>query len=340
MKAMILAAGFGTRFLPLTKYLPKPLLPFFNKPMILHTLEWLKSNDIRQVIINLHHLGERIYQAVGDGRSLGMEISYSWEKEILGTGGGVKKAADFFQGKRFILVNSDVFVNLDIAPLMDYHQRKGSAATMFLVEDDIQRYGGIGIDQEGKIVSVPWRKNNAASYRQGVFSGLHILEPEILSYLPEGFSCINKNGYQALLERNLPVYGYFAAQAAEYPLWCDLGEVGSYLAAHWKLLKSGFPARLGYRQVSPGIWCRAKESLPDEGQFIPPVLIGHKCSIAPDCQIGPNLILGEGTKVAGSVKISSSVILPESVIPPDSEFRSRLWGNNIVYGGEISLNGV
>ncbi|MCA9464799.1 MAG: nucleotidyltransferase family protein, partial [Nitrospira sp.] len=113
MKAMILAAGFGTRLRPLTNTIPKPLLPVGGMPLIVWNLLLLRVFGIRQVMVNLHYMGHLIREALGDGTQWDMEISYSLEPEILGTGGGLKAAARFFEGQPFLIINGDIIIDLD-----------------------------------------------------------------------------------------------------------------------------------------------------------------------------------------------------------------------------------
>jgi len=114
MKAMVLAAGFGTRLRPLTDHIPKPLLPVGGRPMIEYTLLLLKKYGITEIIINLHHCGDQIIKTLGDGTQLGLSISYSDEQgEPLGTGGGLKKAEAFFEGAPFLVINGDIVIDIN-----------------------------------------------------------------------------------------------------------------------------------------------------------------------------------------------------------------------------------
>jgi NDP-sugar pyrophosphorylase family protein len=125
MRAMILAAGKGTRLLPLTEKLPKALVPVAGKPMIHYGLDLLARHGISEVMINLHHLGSLIEEALGDGSDFGLRISYSREDELLDTGGGIKRAASFFQRKRFLVMNCDFLARIDLHELLAWHRERG-----------------------------------------------------------------------------------------------------------------------------------------------------------------------------------------------------------------------
>src|SRR6476659_10650736 len=135
MKAMILAAGLVTLLRPLTNTIPKPLLPIAGTPLIVWNLLLLNRHGFQDVIINLHHLGPMIEQAVGNGSKYGLRIYYSHEPVILGTGGVIKQAEPHFSGEPVLVLNGDTLVELDLGALRDFHLRRQAAATLVLRED-------------------------------------------------------------------------------------------------------------------------------------------------------------------------------------------------------------
>jgi NDP-sugar pyrophosphorylase family protein len=187
MKAMVLAAGQGTRLHPLTERIPKALVPVAGRPMIEYSLLLLKRYGIHDIIINLHHLGDQIESYLGDGRQLGLQISYSKEPELLDTGGGLLKAKPFFQGGPFIAINTDVLIDLSLSELIEFHTKKGAAATLVLRPDPLaDQYGSMEIDSGGRIhrflqariastLSVPTTKL--------MFTGVQVLEPRVFDYM-------------------------------------------------------------------------------------------------------------------------------------------------------------
>src|SRR5919106_5457387 len=152
MKAMVLAAGEGIRLRPRTEQLPKALVPVAGRPMIEYPLLLLRYHGIHDIIINLHHLGNKIETYLGNGNQLGLHITYSKEPERLDTGGGLLKAKPFLQDDTFIVINTDVLIDLDLDELLEFHQRKRAAATLVLRPDrDADRYGSMDIDEEDRI---------------------------------------------------------------------------------------------------------------------------------------------------------------------------------------------
>lgn len=191
MKAMILAAGLGTRLRPLTDTTPKPLLPVAGTPMIVWNLLLLKRHGIRDVIINLHHLGTMISQALGDGRTLGMRIVYSHEPVILGTGGGIKQAEPHFHGEPVLVLNGDTLFELDLDALMAFHREREAAATLVLrIDPEAARWGLVEVTDRAEVVRITGRgRTQTAPAFARMFAGIHILHPRLLRYLPVGKEC-------------------------------------------------------------------------------------------------------------------------------------------------------
>ncbi|HXK31018.1 MAG TPA: NDP-sugar synthase [Candidatus Binatia bacterium] len=188
MKAMVFAAGQGERLRPLTDKIPKALVPVAGRPMIDYPLLLLRHYGIREVIINLYHLGEQIEAYLNDGAKLGLEITYSKEQELLDTGGGLLKAKPFLQDGTFIVINTDVLIDLPLANLINFHRAKKAAATLALRPDPLaDQYGSMDIDSEGRICRFLLAKRPAAPagpYTKLMFTGVQILEPKIFEYMP------------------------------------------------------------------------------------------------------------------------------------------------------------
>jgi NDP-sugar pyrophosphorylase family protein len=225
---MILAAGLGTRLRPLTDRLPKPLLPIAGRPMIEYTLAWVAAAGIRQVMINLHHMGDRIRQTVGRER-FGLEISYSDEPEILGTGGGLKRVERFFSDEPFLVVNADVLTAVDPNAVIGAHLAKQPLATLVVRRDpEAAAYGALGIDHDGRIRRFLGRGPKASAPLEDVmFTGVHVLDPRIFADLPAAgvFSPIT-DAYIAIVERGAPLMGYLT----DAP-WIDIGTPERYRQA-------------------------------------------------------------------------------------------------------------
>ncbi len=212
MKAMILAAGLGTRLRPLTHTIPKPMVPVAGRPMIEYPLSLLKRHGIREVIINTHHLAGQIQDGLGDGSELGLSISYSHEPEILGTGGGIRNAMHLFGQGPILVINGDTLIDVDLTALINRHRQTRAAATMVLIElKGKHDFGPVEVDQNLRVRRIIGKPEQVAGaeLRVMTFTGVHIIGPEILAELPEqGFSSIITEGYHKVLEQGQTVMGY------------------------------------------------------------------------------------------------------------------------------------
>ena len=226
---MILAAGEGTRLRPFTAETPKVLLPVGGVPLICHTLAWLKRHGISHAAINLHHLGDKIRDLLGDGSRLGMEISYSGEAELLGTAGGVKRMADGLREK-FVTVYGDVLTDLDLGTMMRFHARTGAMATIGLQKaQDVAGKGVARLDGEDRIYSFVEKPTSSSESRCLVNTGVYVLEPEILEHIESGFSDFGLDVFPRLLEEGVPVYGW-RLRPWEYLI--DIGAPKAYQQAN------------------------------------------------------------------------------------------------------------
>jgi NDP-sugar pyrophosphorylase family protein len=207
---MILAAGFGTRLRPMTENIPKPLIPVAGHPMIAYAIALLRSAGIVDIIINVHHLGEQIVEALGDGSAYGVSLTYSREDVILDTGGGIKKAESFLAGSSFVVVNADTVINLDLQEVIAWHRRCRALATMVLRRDpDAERYGTIEIDAESRIRRFLGRPAQVGEQLSAfMFAGVHVFEPALFRYLGEGAFSITRSTYVAMLAAEAPLYGF------------------------------------------------------------------------------------------------------------------------------------
>jgi NDP-sugar pyrophosphorylase family protein len=211
-RAMVLAAGFGTRLAPLTHTTPKPLVPVADKPFLDHLLSLLHAGGIREVVINLHHLGHLIEQHVGDGSRWGLAVRYSREATILDTGGGIKQAEPLLRDEPFVVANGDSLLELPLAELVDFHRARGGIATMALRPDpDAARYGLVEIDADARIRRITGRPEGppTSGLRGLMFPGLHVLEPAIFTLMEAGAAYgIARTTYPAIIAAGLPMYGY------------------------------------------------------------------------------------------------------------------------------------
>jgi NDP-sugar pyrophosphorylase family protein len=225
---MILAAGLGTRLRPLTNTIPKPLLPISGTPLIVWNLLLLKRYGFHDVVINLHHLGPMIEQALGNGSKYGLRIYYSHEPVILGTGGGIKQAEPNFSGEPVLVLNGDTLFELDLDALYAFHQRHRAVATLALRSDpDASRWGIVDVGSDDRILRITGRgKTGTELTTPRMFAGIHILHPRLLRDVPKGKASSIIDAYVAAIQRDEVVVGY---DLTGY--WSDVGTPERYAQA-------------------------------------------------------------------------------------------------------------
>jgi NDP-sugar pyrophosphorylase family protein len=228
MKAMILAAGLGTRLRPLTETMPKPLLPVAGTPLIVWNLLLLRRYGVTEVLINLHHLGPMIEQTLGDGARYGLSLTYSREPVILGTGGGIKQAEPFFEGRPFLVLNGDTLLELDLGALMQAHREGDALATMVLREDpEAERWGPVEVDQAQQVLSINGRgRTGSGPTRMLMFAGVHVMHPRLLREVPVGRESSIIEAYVRAIAGGERILGY---RMAGY--WSDVGTPERYAQA-------------------------------------------------------------------------------------------------------------
>lgn len=228
MKAMILAAGLGTRLRPLTNTIPKPLLPVAGTPLIVWNLLLLKRHGFHDVVVNLHHLGPMIEQTLGNGSKFGLRITYSQEPMILGTGGGIKQAEPYFSGGPVLVLNGDTLFELDLGDLCAFHRARKAAATLVLREDpDAVRWGLVEVGAEDRIVRITGRGvSSSVPTTPRMFAGVHIVSLHLLRDAQKGAASSIIDPYVAAIERGETLLGY---DLKGY--WSDIGTAERYAQA-------------------------------------------------------------------------------------------------------------
>ena len=218
MKAMILAAGFGTRLRPITGTIPKPLIEIKGKPVIEYTLEALRKAGIKDVVINLHHLGDMIRQRLGNGSQFGLSIRYSEEPEIKGTGGALLLARKYLT-EPFYLINGDILFDLDLTVLPPFLKEKGADAVMVLYRANHEQADSAHVyrDRDGYVRSLFKPLPDTVP---SIFTGIQLLKPDAIDYIPENIyqPSTTMHMYPGMLGDKRLIAGYL-----HNGFWIDIG---------------------------------------------------------------------------------------------------------------------
>jgi len=237
-RAMVLAAGRGTRLAPLTDSTPKPLVRVAGRPFLEHILEFLRASGIREVVLNLHHLGRRIEEHLGDGARFGLRVRYSWENPILDTGGGIKRAEPLLAGEPFVVLNGDSLLELRLVEVVERHRERGAIATMVVRPDpDAERYGLVELDADDRVRRITGQPPAAPGpLRPFMFPGLHVFEPAIFDWMDAGAAfSVTRVTYPRLLKAGAPVQGFVTSAR-----WVNIDTPGALAAADAELRRQPF----------------------------------------------------------------------------------------------------
>lgn len=294
MKAFVLAAGKGTRLRPFTDDVPKPLVPVMNQPVMAHVLDLCRSHGFEEVIANLHYRGEKITDRFGDGSDFGVKLQYSWEDQLMGTAGGVRRQAEFLADGTFLVISGDVITDLDLSALLNFHQRSGAIATMAVKEvGDPSRFGVVVTEPGGKILSFQEKPALGTEKSRLANTGVYIFDPAVFDWIPpDQFYDFGNDLFPTLVTKGAPVY---AMKTSAY--WSDVGTLGQYLYTHWDLLTHpALKKRIGSGTiVEPGAIVSSHSLIGDNCHIERgAVVLGYSC-------IGDGCIVRSGTTILDSI---------------------------------------
>lgn len=348
MKAMILAAGKGTRVRPLTNKIPKPMIPIVTKPTIEFLIELLKAHNVTEIMINISHLGWLIQDYLRNGSKYGVNIGYSFEGKLLpdgtletkpiGSAGGMKLIQErygFFD-ETFIVLCGDAIVDLDITKAFEFHKSKGALATIItkkVSKDQVSNYGIVVTDAESKVLSFQEKPSPEEAKSDIANTGIYIFEPEIFEHIPSGeFYDIGSQLFPKLVDEGKPIY----ALSMDFN-WLDIGRSKDYLAILEKALsgeiKNFCP---GGKEIQPGVWVGAGTVIPKSVEIKPPVYIGgctileKSVTITGPAIIGANCYISKGSRIANAfimdycylkpgTSLSRILVTPEYFVHSDGE---------------------
>ena len=312
---MVLCAGFGTRLRPLTDRVPKPLVPLCGVPLLRYNFALLKNAGVREIVINTHHLGPtmaRGAQAIASELDLELQVSPE-EKQILGTGGGVRRAQAMLGAGTFLLMNGDMIFDLDLAAALAAHRKAGAVATMVLAPYPRgATYGAVEVDAQMNVRRIAGRGAQPdPSLSKLHFTGVHVLEPELIAWLPsEGESDINRTAYVRAIHDGARVHGFL-----QRGYWGDLGAPRSLLRAHLDVLEKRIPLQRfrpeadpfdGCEERAPGVFVHPTAQV--EAPLTAPVLIQAGAVVAPGAVVGSGVTIGAKARIDAGAHLEKAVV--------------------------------
>jgi len=337
MKAMILAAGKGTRVRPITHTTPKPMIPILQKPVMEFLLELLRQHGFDQIMVNVSHLAEEIENYFRDGQRFGVQIAYSFEGRIedgeligdaVGSAGGLKRIQDFqpFFDDTFVVLCGDALIDLDLSEAVRRHRAKGAMASLItkrVPRDQVSSYGVVVTDPDGRVLSFQEKPAVEEAASDMINTGIYIFEPEVFNYIPSGEPFdIGSDLFPKLVEAGAPFY----ALPMEFE-WVDIGKVPDY----WQAIRSVLQGHVRQVQipgveVRPGIytglnvaanWDKINVEGPiyvggmsrieDGATIIGPAMIGPSCHICEGATID-NSIIFDYSRIGAGVRLVEKLV--------------------------------
>lgn len=294
-KAMVLAAGLGTRLRPLTDLISKPMAPIVNKPVMEHIINLLAEHGFRDIVCNLHYFPDEITNHFGDGSKWGVNIVYSFEEELLGTAGGVKKVEDFFEGQTFLVISGDALTDIDLSSAYGFHKDKKGVGTIVLTEvEDTSQFGVVLLDEDKRIKGFQEKPLSGEAKSNLANSGIYFFETDVFKFMPTKgqFYDFGKNLFPELLEKDIPYYGH---KHKRY--WNDVGSLDEYQQGNFDALEGKVKVKISGKKIKEGIWIGRNCQIHENVTIIPPVCIGDYCNIKKGAKLYGPIILGNNTTV-------------------------------------------
>ncbi|MGK7927696.1 MAG: sugar phosphate nucleotidyltransferase [Spirulina sp.] len=337
MKAMILAAGRGTRVRPITYTIPKPLIPILQKPVMEFLLELLRKHGFDQIMVNVSHLAEEIESYFRDGQRFGVEIAYSFEGyiddsghlvgEALGSAGGLRRIQDFnpFFDDTFVVLCGDALIDLNLTEAVKFHKAKGAIATIVtkkVPKEQVSSYGVVVTEEDGRIKAFQEKPKVEEALSTTINTGIYIFEPEIINFIPpKTVYDIGGDLFPKLVEMGAPFY----AVPMDFQ-WVDIGKVPDY----WHAIRGVLCGEINNvdipgKEIEPGVYTGLNVVMNrDKVDITGPVYIGGMTRIEDGVKIiGPTAI-GPSCHICSGATVENSVIFEYSRLGSDVRLVDKL----------------
>ena len=299
-----MAAGLGTRLRPITWEIPKPVVPVCNRPIVAHLTGLLARHGVDEVVANLHWFPDVVKSSLGDGSEFGVDLSYAYEEELLGTAGGVRNVSDFLTGGSddvFVVLAGDALTDIDLGALVAAHRANGGVATLAVKQvDDVSQYGVIVTDGDGRVQGFQEKPDPAEALSNLCNCMIYAFSPEIFDYFPDGDPVDFANDvFPALLEHDVPFHVH---ELETY--WNDIGTLPEYI-------NGNFAALSGAVSVDPaGELLSGETTLAGGVEVTGPVLLGDDVEIGEGANIVGPVVIGPGSRIGAGARIKEAVLLP------------------------------
>jgi len=307
MKAMVLAAGLGTRLRPLTYEITKPMVPVLDRPVMAHILDLLDRHGFADVIANLHYFPDSIREHFGE------RLEYRYEEELLGTAGGVRACRDFFGDEAFLIISGDALTDIDLGAFVARHRVAGGIATLAVKQvADTREYGVVLHDHEGRITGFQEKPEPDEALSDLGNCGIYIFEPAIFDWFPDRpFADWAQDVFPALLANDVPFHIH---QIRDY--WNDVGSLAELRQGTFDALRGELHLQVDGQEVRPGVILAEQGALPEDLEIDGQAWIGHDVQIGKGVRLMGPLVLGDGARVGDGAQLRDSIVFPGTDVAP------------------------
>lgn len=311
MRAMILAAGVGSRLDPLTRNVPKPLVPILNRPVMEYLIELLKHHGFTEIMVNLYYLGDHIESYFGDGKKWGVKLHWSREDKLWGDAGSLKRVEEFFKDDTFLVIGGDDLTDMDLTRLVKTHRDKGALSTIALsLVDDPSEYGIVLMNEDGRITRFLEKPKGEVIFSNTANTGVYIFQPEIFELIPRGmFYLFGKQVFPLLLDQKLPLYGHLTAA-----YWKDVGNLKIYQQTHKDVLEGRVNTILPFKEVRKYVWMGSNVTIDETAEIGYPVAIGNNVTIKARARVLENTVIGDNCAVEEDATVQDSILWEGAVV--------------------------
>jgi mannose-1-phosphate guanylyltransferase/phosphomannomutase len=310
MKAMILAAGVGSRLDPLTRHIPKPMVPIANRPVMEHIIELLAKHGIKDIMVNLHYLADQIEDYFKDGSRWGVHLEYSKEDRLWGDAGSVKRCEEFFDDT-FLVIGGDDLADIDITRMVRLHKERKALATIALsLVDDPSEYGIALLNERGRITRFLEKPRGEVIFSNTANTGVYILESQVLDLVPRGIAYgFGNNVFPMLLEHRTRFYGYLTSS-----YWRDVGNLKQYQQTHFDVLDGRVSIKIPYKEVRKYVWIGEGVQIDPSAEIGYPVVIGRNCRIEKNAKVKEYSILADNCVIEEGATVKQSILWPGAMV--------------------------
>lgn len=326
MKAMILAAGLGTRLRPITHGIAKPMVPVLNRPVMEQIARHLARHGFEEVVANLYWYPDPIRNHFGDGSEFGVSLSYSQEQALHGTAGGVRLVADFL-GDSFLVISGDALTDVDLTAMREFHESHDGVATLATKRvTDTSQFGVVITDGEGRVQGFQEKPDPAEALSNLANSGVYMFRSDIFDFFPDpgtsaaagpedptGFADWALDVFPALLESDIPFYSH---EVEAY--WNDIGTLEELHQGNLDALAGAVKLDRGAPEVGPGIWSATDISGREDLEIEGPVLIGSDVELGRDVQLSGPVVIGDRVRIGDGAKLRDSILFAAAEVPAQS----------------------